>query len=123
MEFKLVSEENDQWFEDMFSEYVPDEGKADTIGGEIIRAYMKVMYRYYNDGDMVGISYPDETAYLESAVSFVRRYVPGMMSFYACDENDYEKILRHNENVIVEFLQINTKLFERPNNVDSLDCC
>ncbi len=40
---------------------VPDEGKAETVAGEIIRAMMRIMYRDYNDGDVFYSGYGVET--------------------------------------------------------------
>ena len=39
-----------------FEELVPLEGKADTLAGEIIRAISRIGYRFYNDGDLVGVA-------------------------------------------------------------------
>lgn len=36
----------------MFDELVPDEGKADTVAGEIVRAMNHIIYRLENDGDL-----------------------------------------------------------------------
>lgn len=36
------------------SEYIPDRGKADTVGGEMTRAVERIGYRWFNDGDNVG---------------------------------------------------------------------
>ena len=47
--------------EDWFEVLVPDEGKADTVAGEIIRAMMRIMYRDYNDGDVFYSGYGVET--------------------------------------------------------------
>lgn len=46
--------------EDM-QEMVPSEGKADTIAGELVRAYARLWYRWYNDGDtfFTGYGYTD----------------------------------------------------------------
>lgn len=38
-------------FENLLNKYVPYSGKSDTIIGEIIRGYNKLMYRWLNDGD------------------------------------------------------------------------
>ena len=40
-----------------FEELVPLEGKADTLAGEIVRAISRIGYRFYNDGDQVGVGY------------------------------------------------------------------
>lgn len=36
------------------SEYIPDTGKADTVGGEMTRAVNRICYRYFNDGEKLG---------------------------------------------------------------------
>ena len=44
-----------------FEELVPLEGKADTLAGEIVRAISRIGYRFYNDGDQVGVGYGKQT--------------------------------------------------------------
>ena len=51
----------EQKFNALFSELVPATGKADTVAGEIIRAVSRISYRYYSDGDRIGIGYGKET--------------------------------------------------------------
>ena len=41
--------------ESWFTDYVPREGTANTVGGEILRAFTQIRGRYYNDGDRIGI--------------------------------------------------------------------
>lgn len=45
----------------LFRELVPLEGKAESLAGEIIRAISRIGYRFYNDGDHLGIGYGKET--------------------------------------------------------------
>lgn len=57
----------------LFEELVPACGKADTEAGEIIRAVARINYRWYNDGDQLGIGYGKETCnpaarYLEATL-------------------------------------------------------
>ena len=47
--------------DELFEELVPSMGKADTEAGEIVRAYSRIAYRYFNDGDKLGIGYGNET--------------------------------------------------------------
>ena len=47
--------------DELFEELVPGMGKADTEAGEIVRAYCRIAYRYFNDGDKLGIGYGNET--------------------------------------------------------------
>lgn len=45
----------------LFEELVPASGKADSHAGEIVRAVERIAYRYFNDGDHIGIGYGKET--------------------------------------------------------------
>lgn len=45
----------------LFDELVPIRGKADTEAGEIVRAYNRIAFRWFNDGDKLGIGYGNET--------------------------------------------------------------
>lgn len=45
----------------LFDELVPCSGQADSLAGELVRAVMRIGYRYYNDGDQIGIGYGKET--------------------------------------------------------------
>jgi hypothetical protein len=45
----------------LFSDFVPASGKADSIGGEQLRAIMRIVYRDYNDGDKFYEGYGLET--------------------------------------------------------------
>ena len=53
--------EQDQIWEQLCNEHVPTSGMASTVGGEILRAMSRIIYRFYNDGDMVGVGYGNET--------------------------------------------------------------
>lgn len=48
-------------FDVLFNRWVPASGAAETIGGEIVRAVNKIVYGYYNDGDMIDQDYGKET--------------------------------------------------------------
>lgn len=47
--------------DELFDELVPSCGKAETEAGEIVRAFSRIAYRYFNDGDKLGIGYGNET--------------------------------------------------------------
>lgn len=53
--------QNEERINKLFWELVPEEGKCENLAGEIVRATARIGYRYYNDGDMVGIGYGKET--------------------------------------------------------------
>lgn len=40
---------------------MPATGKADTEGGEVVRAICRIGYRWLNDGDMLAVDYGNET--------------------------------------------------------------
>lgn len=60
---KLLSGKSsyDDKFDALFGEYVPREGKSDSLGGEILRAVAKIGHRWNNDGDVFFVGYGKET--------------------------------------------------------------
>ena len=42
-------------------DYMPDNGKASTVGGEILRAANQIIHRYQNDGDRINVGEGKET--------------------------------------------------------------
>ena len=59
--FEQLEQLNRDFFDNLRDQYVPACGPAETFGGEIIRAMDRVIYRYFNDGDMVFVGYGNET--------------------------------------------------------------
>lgn len=53
--------ENTERLNALFARLVPVKGKADTVAGEIVRALSRIEYRYFNDGDRLGVGYGNET--------------------------------------------------------------
>ncbi len=53
--------ENDKKLQILFDELVPRIGKASSLAGEIVRAAGRIGYRWFNDGDQIGIGYGNET--------------------------------------------------------------
>ena len=56
---------NEDRINKLFKELVPDTGKADSLAGELVRAMSRIGYRFYNDGDQLGIGYGKEPATLQ----------------------------------------------------------
>ena len=52
---------NEERINKLFKELVPETGKANSLAGELIRAISRIAYRFYNDGDQVGMGYGKET--------------------------------------------------------------
>jgi hypothetical protein len=57
-----ISESELDKMHEIFEKYVPGRGKADTVYGEICRAINRLIYRFYNDGDLFFEDYGIETA-------------------------------------------------------------
>lgn len=55
---------NHERINQLFEELVPASGKAENLAGELVRAMARIGYRWYNDGDQVGIGYGRETCNL-----------------------------------------------------------
>ncbi len=110
---------------------VPPQGKADTVAGEIVRAMMKVVYRYYNDGDYYFMGYGLETAapaiaYLENRYEDIISDVDTIAKKYTdyLDdkelEKSYENFLNDMIVAIVEDIQEHPELLAEPNEDDYL---
>jgi hypothetical protein len=48
--------------QELFDRLVPVSGNAGTIEGEMVRAFNKIAYRYFNDGDLPTVGYGVETS-------------------------------------------------------------
>lgn len=85
--------------------YVPPYGEAKTVYGEILRAYARLAYRFYNDGDMFFKGYGVDTCgssllYLADTIdSFMNNKLSNAIRKWKRDspiyddENQYEKML------------------------------
>lgn len=51
----------EKYYHKAYDMYVPVTGKADTVPGEILRCGSRVIYRYYNDGDVYNCGYGRDT--------------------------------------------------------------
>ena len=117
----------DSWFED----YVKGSGKSNTVGGELVRAAQRILYRYYNDGDMIGRGYGKET------VNPAARYIIDKASDYSDvyemeemidgdseinrDDGTYSRWQDSFETTFADYLRDHEKLFHTPNKEDMWD--
>ena len=110
----------DSWFED----YVPQSGKANTVGGEIVRAAQRILYRWYNDGDMIGSGYGNQTC--NPAARLLINYLPDdrivkeeIESLLNRDkrlsDEEYDSFAETLKSDVEDFLRDNEKLFHQPN--------
>ncbi|SFG86531.1 protein of unknown function [Enterocloster clostridioformis] len=116
---------NEERINNLFSDLVPTRGKADTVAGEIIRAISRIGFRFYNDGDQIGVGYGKETCnpsarYLghkasDEAAALIQ-YLWGQR-----DERLYTKGLAALEAEVLAFLDSHTELKSTPNTEDMFD--
>lgn len=112
-----------------FKKYVEPIGKSKTVGGEIIRACNRIVYRYLNDGDKIGDGYGKETC--NPAARYLSEKLPSICGVFnkwtdTTDNNwvsneEYEDTVRNCIDNIVEHLKENPQLFETENTEDMLD--
>lgn len=101
-----------------FGKYVPASGKCDTVGGEIVRAMMRLAYRWC-DGDEVGVGYGNITC--NPSDRYLDDHVRGYVSRW-CTSRAYEGWLCDQLELVLSFLGSNERLFDvakAPNGVDS----
>lgn len=54
-------EELDRKENELSDKLIPSNGNCETLGGELLRAVERLIYRYCNDGDVIGMGYGIET--------------------------------------------------------------
>lgn len=121
----LDEDETDSILSALFDISVPESGIAPTVGGEIVRAAIQILNRWYNDGDVFFKGYGLETCggsaqYIIDNLPSAKR---GMMRIVEqdYDDMDYEDVVDSTIRVIAGELVENPKLFITPNAVDSRD--
>ena len=107
----------------LYAKLVPDMGKADTLEGETLRAINRIIYRFYNDGDLWFEGYGCETA--GPAVSYLREFSPidvrpEINSSECVDNDEYEKLLEIILEKILTHIEAQTEY--HPNHMDWYDC-
>ena len=102
----------------LFEELVPFEGKAESLAGELVRAMSRIGYRFYNDGDQLGIGYGKETC--NPAGRFlgakgndrIARLTADAWAVYS--EEAYEKIRDSLEGAVADYIEQNPDLRNQP---------
>ena len=107
----------------LFEELVPDMGSAETKAGELVRAVSRIGYRFYNDGDKIGVDYGNETC--NAAARYIMSEfkdqefswtVNGMWGLVS--DKFYEKGLGLLAEQVVSFVESNPELKEEKNDGD-----
>lgn len=115
---------DNKWHDEMYDRYVPACGKCNTLGGEILRAINRIIYKFYNDGDTVSRYYSSTYNDSYGAEKFLYKHVPGYepMRDISYDEiTRFEKAACKNLKRVVDYLRKNPALFEVENHEDFLD--
>lgn len=116
-----LSNEDNGFHDAMWDRHVPACGKANTLGGEILRAIDRIIYKYYNDGDTVARYYSSSYNHSFGAEKFLRKHVPSYVPMRDVTEDEFEEAACGNLKRVVDYLRKNPALFEVENNEDFLD--
>ena len=96
--------ENVNWnyfdkFKDINQEYLPDRGEGETLASQIVTAVNKLIYKWYNDGDVFA-NLEGWANDLSSYANWLYKYAPGktqtiLKNIYGMNEtSDYEYLLK-----------------------------
>jgi hypothetical protein len=117
----------DEAIDVLFNILVPNEGKADTVAGELIRATMRLLYRSYNDGDVFYKGYGLETC----APSAMYLYNNGFDELIdsviekAADhdfsDDEYDSMLKDLTKQVIDYIVENPDCIYTENTTDSRD--
>lgn len=110
--------------ENLFDELVPAQGKADTVAGEIVRAFARIKYRCFNDGDHIGIGYGKETC--NAAARYLMNHCPNTKDIILdmwgmWNDDEYESELEMLGVKVIEFIEDHPSLKDVANTVDMWD--
>lgn len=86
-------------FERQMSEYLPDKGQGETMATQITTAVTKLVYKWYNDGDVF-----DNTGRLHGWANDISSYANWLAEYagakdildgvYDADSDEYENLLK-----------------------------
>lgn len=103
---------------DLFDELVPSSGKAESLAGELVRATARIGYRFYNDGDQIGIGYGKETC--NPAARFLIQKAPREIADLTAAlngmarEDGYEAVLEILAAKLADYIEAHPELREQP---------
>lgn len=124
----MLNSKLEKQIEELTRKYMSDEGKCETVAGEILRAYNRIVYRYYNDGDVAGEGYGRET--VNPAVRYLFSQLQDMKQLFEINRydnaiyyngNDYETILEKLGFMILEHFKKHPEKFTAKNYEDMWD--
>ena len=109
---------NDERLNTLFEELVPASGKADSLAGELVRATCRIGYRFFNDGDQLGIGYGKETCnpagrfLIKKAPKEIADLVAGLWGMYS--EAGYEAVLDILVGKVADYIEATPNLRSQP---------
>ena len=117
-----LNDQDDKRFEELCDRYIPARGKSSTVGGEILRAISRLVYRFFNDGDTVDRYYGGYYNYLITANKYLMEMVPKYSDLSVIySDYHYQRMLWENVNIIFHYVLDNPQLFEIPNDRDFVE--
>lgn len=117
-----LNKADNEFHDAMYDRYVPACGKAKTLGGEILRAINRIIYKFYNDGDTVAYYRSSSYNHSYGAELFLEKKVPGYIPMREITgDYKFEEAAHKNLVLIVDYLRKNPALFEVENIEDFLD--
>lgn len=112
---------NDQQIEEVFDklwdQLVPVSGKCNTEAGEIIRAFGRLNYRFFNDGDRLDVGYGRETCnpagrYLTEHSRADERVNAVLCAMWGCwNDSRYEEHLVSLRRALLDMMDENIDVF------------
>ena len=104
-----------------FDELVPNVGAAETKAGELVRAVSRIGFRFYNDGDHIGVGYGNETC--NPAARFVasvgEQFAEVINGLWGLTNDDaYEKGFNLLAERVVEYIEEHPESKVEENDID-----
>lgn len=115
MSYKKAQEQFLKWF----IQYVPNDGKCETLGGEFLRAFGKLNYRWHNDGDKFYEKNGVETCGSAAIFLMNNGFNLALKDMMYRNDKEYEEKLNKLMVEIICCLTLNPHAFTIDNNTDS----
>lgn len=118
------AESSDDPIEELFELLVPSSGPSQYVGGEIVRAMMRIMYRDLNDGDVFYEGYGIETC--ADAVAFLCDKFPDLETMFekiaqrTYQDDNYTNAIKEIADVVAKKIIANPQKFVGINKEDYL---
>lgn len=101
----------------LYDVLVPVSGKCDSLAGELVRAAERIGYRFFNDGDQIGVGYGKETC--NAPARFLIKKAPKEIGdlvaalWGMASEDGYEAVLDILVGKVAEYVEAHPELREQ----------